>query len=895
MKIKNLIKHYVLSSVFIMLTFSSCSGFFSAAKKENVEVKFQTILPAEFKKDFEQDSRSATPSFAAASFVYDITAARTDETSSPITKTVNGSSYCTEFSLPLVPKLKWKISVKAKVTGSADYIFEGETQEIEVTYEASTTPFTIPLSAKTLGSSPENKGNLALEIYVDKDAEITSLEISNLLLNGNIQVPDILTVSSVEESNLKKYTIKADGIAAGKYLLQLCFKNGDSLKYILTTSIIIFKGLTTDTWRSENELDADGKFVITKELTEKFISSTLFVKGTSGEPENFGTFTTYDSLQNAVDYVLQSNKQSQKDYRIFVSGTVEDNIEITGTEKDLNLTIEGYSGNNADSIQPGNGSSTPNVTVTGGSSNTVSVKLKNISVLGNYAASGLYIDKATVELENTIITGCNRNSGEGGGIYVSKAENSILKLSEGTEVKDNRASNGGGIYIASENTGGTVTSGKIEINGCVKVTGNYNQQSGNPKASDIYFNCDNTKIKITGSLTSTNGDSEIGISYAKEDFNFSGIVTDTNCFTEDYSVHNNNIYPSKYFFCNEGYNIAINTADEEAYFVKSGGIIKTSSSNKVIFSLNKNEVESKIDDDDSRKITLSVTVNGEQFEPQDYELFENDFQMKLYAENISKITDYIGDPVEETESYSLVVPQRTYSGNYILFVSLKYDDGVTYSDEFPVTVTDSLNVILEKTILNYGSANEADKKIAVKKACFNTADLQEISYSVKNDQEHLNYSINENNIIVDENNSVAKEGTYTIEVHGKNDSLSYTQEFEVQVISFSYFGTTENQSEVIEEIDGDNKFIKIIPEVRIKKYVVGEADTDKKINVTDNIVINLLDENENPLFIYDKITKETDLVKLNTKSFASGNYSIKIEVSYKGCKDEFTVPFNKGN
>lgn len=190
------------------------------------------------------------------------------------------------------------------------------------------------------------------------------------------------------------------------------------------------------------------------EQNEFYVSAFPAGNDSSGNGTEEKPFAT---LEKAVS-VIKDNNDSSKDYKIWITGTLNENALISDIVAS-SLTISGTAGAslyelNGDTDGDGNGDGTVLTVQT-----AVPVTIENIKITGGLAngGGGLFVGAgASVTLSSGAVISENQSTSNGGGVYVSSG---TLFMTGGKISGNTAIMSGGGIY----NTGTVFMSGDAVI------------------------------------------------------------------------------------------------------------------------------------------------------------------------------------------------------------------------------------------------------------------------------------------------------------------------------------------------------------------------------------------------------------------------------------------------
>lgn len=448
--------------------------------------------------------------------------------------------------------IDWTVEVGIKVKISA----EGETENwVRCFYDVSE-PVRITESnmavSRNLILKPDTSGYGSVELNLTTDSSITGLEIK--LDNEEQRSKWQTALAADSEKEISASKIKLANLQSGQYDLTLLFtRSGESYPcYSTTQTIVVIKGMKTDTWQSNGTslISATGEFNLTSTLISNYVDSCIYVGPNSAassinvrpDDSNEGrAYTPLASVNEAIKRIRNANVS--RDYKIFVSGSHDENIKIGGEGADVlpgtaaaSITIQGLNNNNAkDVLTAPQFSTAPCLSI----QTDIPVILKNIKITttqntfdGTYSSSekggGLYIETSSsapgVTLDSgVLIDGCiiSGTGAKGAGIYLDSGK---LTIKTGAKISNNQVINqktlgiaeGGGIYINSgtvEICGGEISGNSVSLGGfsgikagggiyikeggSLLLSGNFSMSSsGSAAYNDIYVEtADSIKIK----------------------------------------------------------------------------------------------------------------------------------------------------------------------------------------------------------------------------------------------------------------------------------------------------------------------------------------------------------------------------------------------------------------
>ena len=337
---------------------------------------------------------------------------------------------------------------------------------------------------------------------------------------------------TIELGGLPGYA-EAINIPSGSHeVIFKVYDTNDVLVYCATQIINIFDNMTTNQWRDDGSgafktATVDGKsilvFTVDDALIKQFVDTTIYVGkneySSDDSDDNAGTaFTPLSSLSAAFKKIEAAAAAGtvDKDYNIYVSGTLRGNNLIEGSDiegKVKSISIMGLKGAEAPDVLLGASSANaPVITI----NTTVPIKFRDIQITGGTGSEGGGIsikkDGADVTLESGALVGDdteslatndsgghgNIASSNGGGIFL---KNGKLLLKSGSKVCRNYAgthdddtnSGGGGICVKGGEV--TIQRGAKVIYNCTGCRGGgIYLVDGNTADQDITLNINGGEI-----------------------------------------------------------------------------------------------------------------------------------------------------------------------------------------------------------------------------------------------------------------------------------------------------------------------------------------------------------------------------------------------------------------
>lgn len=447
-------KFFIVPALFFVLSvFLSCINsisFDTEKKSSSNEVTFRGIInqgaavPSEIEKALTSvqldAAKSAVPDISGSEYKYFAYA------SAEGVETKKGTFGRDEkskvFEIGLVKGVKWTVVCgikKGNENPTDDNIIFKDSFPVELDDTES-------VMVHTFSPVPVTGGNGRIKLEMTVNSNITKVVAScsdeNWIVAAGLENLEITPASSTA-------TLDISSIASGVYEVTFKFYKADeSLAFITTQNLNVVKGMETSEWVSDGTsdlftvTDSVTTFNVTENVEKKFLDSTLYVGVPPDVPldvealdtNSGGAYEPLATVQAALRKIAKVGNFSI-DYRIFVSGTLNGNINLSEALNDnaQSITIEGLGEN---PTLKGTGS-TSVITV----ATSKPVTFKNVKITGGKA-------------------------GLGGGIAV-KAD-TIVTLDRGCIVTGNSAERGGGISVGGWNT---TKGGHLILKSC-KIYGN---------------------------------------------------------------------------------------------------------------------------------------------------------------------------------------------------------------------------------------------------------------------------------------------------------------------------------------------------------------------------------------------------------------------------------------
>ena len=325
-----------------------------------------------------------------------------------------------------------------------------------------------PVIAKNMSLKASSSGNGSIELNLSVDSSLSSVAGISVKFKDS-EVQESWDNAVAAGSSISKSLIKIDSIPAGIYNAEIDFITATTpslVIYSVKQVINVFPGVTTNKWIDAETGSPVNNFYVTPAKVQSQIRQNYYVAegkvvendafSSSDDENNDGS--PYKPLATISKAIAKINSiaDASIDYRIYVAGTIIENVVLSSDLKVQTLTITGISGKTAVIDGAAKGSV---FTINTGAE--ISVKLYGLTVQNGLASKGAGINLENGKLE---VTDC--------------------------EIKNNTAEEkGGAVYIAG--------TGELTLGGNIKIP------YGDEKKNDIYVcDRDTVGIKLGSSITS---------------------------------------------------------------------------------------------------------------------------------------------------------------------------------------------------------------------------------------------------------------------------------------------------------------------------------------------------------------------------------------------------------
>lgn len=383
-------------------------------------------------------SRTAFPSIPETGLTAEIKAVKVSDSS----VTYDATSIDWEHRTFTIGVPVGSSEVSYKITADIKYadkiILSGESEDFSISSENPLVDASLTLGAKktVTGSTNTNgKGNISLEIEIEDNSEISycKIKIQEGLFytkNGgpyNVSDGKIL----ITETDVYSYNATVEF----KF-----YSTSDALLYSFTESVSIFDNLTTNTWvKNGNDpwLVTSGSTTtcyITNAMVEGNKLTEIWINPEAANDSGSGSFL---HPKKTFSGALAMLNNAEKDYTIFIKGSLIGNSELPNTLKNTGSGEEGGTLAHSLTICGDTGldnSGLPQDELKGTGTGTVLTINTNVPVI----------------IKNLKITGGKQSADSGGGIYINNSEANVY-LTNGALITGNQAKVGGGAYVAKGN------------------------------------------------------------------------------------------------------------------------------------------------------------------------------------------------------------------------------------------------------------------------------------------------------------------------------------------------------------------------------------------------------------------------------------------------------------
>ena len=393
------------------------------------------------------------------------------------------------------------------------------------------------------------------------------------------------------------------------------------------------------------------------------------VCGSGGDNSKIGTKSApYATVTKA----LSDLKDSDREYKIFIDGTVTDNVGIYpgspgvsgvnvkgksitlcgAATKDSSITI---SESAADCLDGGGTDST--ITIIKKTGTDIPITIKSLKITNGKGGIALYGGTLTLE-ENTYVTG-NRYPNTAGAA---------------------------GIYISTSAGGEAATFG---VKGAVTIKGNkkYDSSTGADIGDNNLYLPSVNVINVLGELAGSEIHVSTGVA-PSIDYTHTPPAEKTVTITSNYSYANSD-HPSKFFTSDQNYGFASWNGDDEAeavFGVHGGSIVIEPTYKDLALSIDKTWAQKG----NSDKITVSGTIDGQPMDFDDstsanYTTLE--FDVKTHGESAAGYYSKVGNNAVKFSGSKGKLP----AGDYVLLVTGVHG-GKTYSASFDIRIMEKATV-----------------------------------------------------------------------------------------------------------------------------------------------------------------------------------------------------------
>ncbi len=578
-----------------------------------------------FSGKFESSERTAIPS--ASGMKYFVTA-QLSSAGGPQIKSAD-FDLGTDFSIEL-PAGTWNLSASAYYADDSEKteVIDGTVKNIAVS-ASGVSGISILLDSP---SSSSGTGTVSLLLKVDSSVKtaVASWSITTVASDGAVSTADYektLTFSGADSSAVFDFLpdFSSGGeiyknAPSGKHIVKFQFKDdSNSLLYICTETINVFKGMKTDSWTGSSEyIDESGNFLcVSSEAIKSFQMKTFFVDSSSGADSNSGSFLApFKTLKKALEKVEGAN-DGESEFYIYLLGNIISDGDTSGltdeslyslkaTQKKLRLTVSGLSASGA-AVEIDAARVSRIFYITG----NVKLILEDLNLYGGYVntnGGAIYLngaDGAELTLKNCVIgkendeiqklqngiqnktyspneLNCSNCASAGGGIFAENAASLTLYSTKILNCFSKSTSEGGGGICIKNNS-------SLEINENSEIYANGSQGSNGTAVcaedSFVYFNSGTVRHNYSGGIGKVPGiylkkteidiyDGEIRDNYCSAACFGAGIFCDSASSVSFYggAVFNNSSVAENFQSCDVGYTISVT---EPVIYISADAYIET--------------------------------------------------------------------------------------------------------------------------------------------------------------------------------------------------------------------------------------------------------------------------------------------------------------------------------
>ena len=436
--------------VLFIVSLFSCNNIFNNEIKQTVKpeqkpevpevpassekTEWTLVVTPQFNSDNQKNSRSAYPGFSneqIKDFIYLISSSEFTETegvfdndNGKITFTINSLSFTNkEIKIFAAKQDSENVLQKLWIAKTKITYALGDTKEISVNF----VPYT-----EDEGNT-EELSNGAIDLIVETTSEYSVSCVIESTGSTPEQVSGYGKPVQVSSVQTNKCTIKTEtnGIAPGSYTAKIQIKkNGELREYIIQT-IVVWPGITTDTWYLPDGNKSNTYTVTISENEKRIYVCGSNPKGLYNTSDGLASYMTispsdtnsgsitqpYASISTAINKTL--NNSGYK-YTIICDGDFEGfTLTSSGARNLRDITIKGGGNSN-------NYSSITSTITLYTQANIIFENLKFSNLSDSYSIQGNFYDSKELILNNCIIE--NNASSHTGILCASRAIESVPKL-----------------------------------------------------------------------------------------------------------------------------------------------------------------------------------------------------------------------------------------------------------------------------------------------------------------------------------------------------------------------------------------------------------------------------------------------------------------------------------